>query len=85
MHGQIECVELLNSQLVMVEVFRTNVQSKHVAQDIIANLLQHYPTAKINFDLEDCDKILRIESQCIVLENVIELLTTNGCTCEVLD
>ncbi|HPH47072.1 MAG TPA: hypothetical protein PLJ60_21400 [Chryseolinea sp.] len=69
----------------MVEVFRTNVQSSHVAQDIIANLLQYYPTAKINFDLEDCDKILRIESQHIVLENVIELLTSNGYTCEVLD
>jgi len=46
----------------LVEIFKTNVNNRQLANIIIADLNQLYPEYHINFDLEDCDKVLRIES-----------------------
>jgi hypothetical protein len=46
----------------IVEVFKTNVKSTDVAQFAIQKLKELLPYAKINFDLDDCDHILRIEA-----------------------
>lgn len=46
----------------IVEVFKTNVKSTDVAQFAIQKLKELLPDAKINFDLDDCDHILRIEA-----------------------
>ncbi len=45
----------------MVEIFKTNVRNKFDSNYIIAIIQRQYPNYKINFDLEDCDKILRVE------------------------
>jgi hypothetical protein len=46
----------------MVEVFKTDVNDRATAARIISDLNQAYPSSRVNFDLEDCDNILRIES-----------------------
>lgn len=46
----------------MVEVFKTNVNSMDKAKQVIDTLKNILPTAIINFDLEDVDKIIRIEN-----------------------
>lgn len=46
----------------MVEVFKTNVGSKRAAKIILEEIGSHQPHYKCNFDLEDCDKVLRIEN-----------------------
>lgn len=46
----------------IVKIFKTNVSKEYLANRIIADLNQLYPNYRINFDLEDCDKVLRIES-----------------------
>lgn len=46
----------------MVEIFKTNVESLSRANIIVSKLLKQFPTYRINFDLNDCDKILRIET-----------------------
>ena len=46
----------------MVEVFKTNVGSKRAAKVILEEIGLHQPGYKCNFDLEDCDKVLRIEN-----------------------
>ncbi|WP_300598465.1 hypothetical protein [Niabella sp.] len=46
-----------------IEIFKTNVFDKATARVLVKNLKRIYPRSKINFDLEDCDKILRIESR----------------------
>jgi hypothetical protein len=43
----------------MIEVFKTNVQTKVQASKILKQLSSQYPEAKINFDLEDCDKYIK--------------------------
>jgi hypothetical protein len=46
----------------VVEVFKTDVESFAKAQFVTRNLKELIPHAKINFDLDDCDHILRIEA-----------------------
>jgi hypothetical protein len=38
----------------------------------------------LEFDLEDCDKVLRIESSFDVTQQVIQLMQENGYDCEEL-
>ncbi|MBS7233555.1 hypothetical protein KHA90_21310 [Flavobacterium psychroterrae] len=68
----------------MIEIFKTNVQEIEQSNMIVAKLLEHFPNSKINFDLEDCDKILRIHSLSISNSVIIELLNAHGFHCEVL-
>jgi hypothetical protein len=68
----------------MAEVFKTNVQEAEVAEKIVRLLYTHFPARKINFDLEDCDKILRIDAPVNYADKVIETLKSNGIWCEEL-
>ncbi len=52
----------------MVEIFKTNIESKQAAADILNSLQYAFPAYKMNFDLEDCDKILRVESSPIDID-----------------
>jgi hypothetical protein len=64
-----------------IEVFKTNVKTKKKA-DLVINLIKEIvPVGKINFDLEDRDKILRIEAKEIQVEPILDLLTNSGFTC----
>lgn len=68
----------------MVEVYRTNVHDQATAQLLTRELLDRYPDVKINFDLEDCDKVLRVEGKHIAA-SVIDCLKNNGFMCETLE
>jgi hypothetical protein len=68
----------------MVEVFKTNVQQSELARQLSLALLERFPFSKINFDLEDCDKILRIEGSQVCVDTIIKLLSNHGFECEVL-
>jgi hypothetical protein len=68
----------------MVEVFKTNVPHKSKSRELLCVLGEHFPGHKINFDLADCDKILRVEGNPVQPRQIIELVTSNGYTCEVL-
>ncbi|MDB5031222.1 hypothetical protein [Mucilaginibacter sp.] len=69
----------------MVEVFKTNVQKKAQSKMVLCMLSEAYPSFKINFDLEDCDKVLRVEGDDIEGLNVMLLVRESGFKCEVLD
>ena len=69
----------------MIEVFRTNVQKTTQSRLMIKLLSVHFPASKINFDLDDCDKVLRVEGKDLCKQRIIELLKLNGHYCEVLD
>ena len=47
----------------MIEVFKTNITEAQKANQIALKIQTILPGAQINFDLEDCDKILRIENE----------------------
>ena len=69
----------------MIEVFKTNVNEIEKAKKIVDILLKQFPDNKINFDLHDCDKILRVEGKTFCKEKVITLVIENGFSCDVLE
>ncbi len=46
----------------MVEIFKTNVKNKKRAGEVLKTLGMHLPAYLFNFDLDDCDRILRVKS-----------------------
>ncbi|HEY8929655.1 MAG TPA: hypothetical protein VIM55_10720 [Mucilaginibacter sp.] len=68
----------------MIEVFKTDVQDIERSKLLINKLTRKIPGGIINFDLEDCDKILRVESAGFSPETVIKLLNNHGQYCEIL-
>ena len=69
----------------MVEIFKTNVDDHSQAQQIIALLKHHFPAFFINFDLHDCDRILRVKGESIPINEIEGLVSANGFQCRVLD
>jgi len=69
----------------MVEVFKTNVADKDQAQRLISELKQLLPEYKINVDLDDCDKVLRIEHTHVPIIQVVSLVRQQGFSCEILE
>ncbi|EHQ26098.1 hypothetical protein Mucpa_1955 [Mucilaginibacter paludis DSM 18603] len=65
----------------MIEIFKTNVENKQEVAVVIDLLRMYYQHAEINFDLEDCDRILRIKGEGFCVENVIKILANNGFEC----
>lgn len=69
----------------MVEVFKTNVRHVPHANKLISILRHHFPGTKINFDLDDCDNVLRVEGENVVPGKVITVVEQQGFNCDVLD
>ncbi|WP_309640725.1 hypothetical protein [Flavobacterium sp.] len=70
----------------MIEVFKTNVQFQKDAELIVSNLEMKLLNSKINFDLEDCDKILRIEgANKSKSKYVLSFMQQIGYNCQVLE
>ena len=66
-------------------VFKTNVTSRKKVSSV-APLLTSFPTIRQwNFDLDDCDKVLRIEAVGLNPDSVAQLLLAAGFNCEELD
>ncbi|MFC0776596.1 hypothetical protein [Flavobacterium sp. HJSW_4] len=57
----------------MIYVFKTSVDNQTKFESASALLNQLLPESQWNFDLEDCDNILRVDSEL----NVAELLQNN--------
>ena len=69
----------------MVEVFKTDVNEQERSIIIVQKLIQNFPDNKINFDLDDCDKILRVEGENVFSGRIMELLNQEGHECQILD
>ncbi len=68
----------------MIEVFKTSIDCQCVAKQIDLLLTEQYRDFKINFDLEDCDRIMRIEAEDIPIQEVVSLVNRLNINCEVL-
>ncbi|MER0439465.1 hypothetical protein [Emticicia sp. W12TSBA100-4] len=69
----------------MIEVFKTDIRNKTTAKAILNVLKLSFPSANFNFDLNDCDKILRTESSQSISNQVIEVVNSQGFRCEFLE
>ncbi|MEO6315823.1 MAG: hypothetical protein ABIU63_02160 [Chitinophagaceae bacterium] len=69
----------------MIEVFKTDIQEPAQVQHVVAVLVQHFPDSRINIDLHDCDKVLRIEGSNFLPGKIMMLLNEQGFRCAVLE
>ena len=69
----------------MVEVFKTNVENADQARVLIGRIHEAFAELTANFDLQDCDRILRVKSTGSIQSSVlIRLLNKFGFDAEVL-
>lgn len=45
-----------------IEVYKTDVEDLTSAQNILDEILRIHPDSDASFDIEDCDKVLRVEN-----------------------
>ena len=71
----------------MIEVFKTSVTLIEEEVYLLKELQKKFPNDIINFDLEDCDGILRIEAANIKINptTIIKLVESNGFKIEILE
>ncbi len=70
----------------MVEVLRTDVNDASVARLLILRIQQAFPEYEVNFDLDDCDHILRVKCKANAIDvfPLVLLLKECGYYAEVL-
>ena len=70
----------------MVEVFKTNVDNRLIADQLLAQLHENIAGCKANFDLDDCDLILRVQypDDVFIIAVVISTIEKNGFTASIL-
>ncbi len=69
----------------MVEVFKTNVKTREQAEMLLACIHARF-SCRANFDLQDCDNILRVEyrGEICIAGTLISILRDLGFYAEVL-
>ena len=75
----------MNMKAPAVEVFKTNVEDEVNAKVIIQTLVRRFPGSRVNFDLQDCDRVLRVEGLSLCNDSIIKLVKEAGFGCTVLE
>lgn len=70
-----------------VQIFRTNVSQDRDAAQLTTSLLTAYPTYRVNFDLDDEEKILRVEANhsAIQSNDIVQYMIGLGYSCEQIE
>lgn len=69
----------------MIFVFKTSVRTKMQVRKFKPHIDKRLPKAKCNFDLEDIDNILRVDSEENIVLIVKDLLSIHNYSCEELE
>ena len=69
----------------MIYVFKTSVKTKNQVKKLNPHINKILPNEKWNFDLGDCDKILRIDSEENIVMKITDLLNVHQFYCEELE
>jgi len=71
----------------MIEVFKTNVRNRSHAKMLVSQIQSAFGDYEANFDLDDCDNILRIKSTsgAVQVSRLISFLRDFGFSAEVLE
>ncbi|TDE14607.1 hypothetical protein [Dyadobacter psychrotolerans] len=71
----------------MIEVFKTNVDNEEKARFVLSHIKQNFESYQASFDLEDCDRILRVVNRkgIVCSYQLIDLLFKLGFEAEILE
>ncbi len=76
----------LVKNLRMIEVFKTNVNCADKAKQLVEQIHETFECYRANFDLNDCNRILRIvSSSSVVAADLIKWLKKFDCHAEILN
>ncbi|KAB7732660.1 hypothetical protein F5984_01540 [Rudanella paleaurantiibacter] len=67
-----------------VEVFKTNVAAPQQADALAQLLSRQFGLYRVNFDLDDCDNVLRVEGSQINPDRIMSVLHAVGYECDLL-
>lgn len=62
----------------MISIYKTNIENNSHIKILSKELDELIGSLKWNFDLEDCDKILRVETDGSFSSEIINILKSNG-------
>ena len=68
----------------MIKVFKTNVKDQKKALEIKNSIHRIFGIRQVTFDLEDCDRVLRVEAAHFTAKEIIGNLNFHGFSCEEL-
>ena len=69
----------------MIYIFKTSVKTKHQVKELKPHIDNIIPNNHWNFDLDDCDKILRVESKKDSVPEIMSLLASHHFDCKELE
>jgi hypothetical protein len=70
----------------LIKAFKTNIKDEKIAKKVIENLNAILPYCSINFDLNDCDNVLRIVAKHPVdIEILVTYIKKEGFLITLLD
>jgi hypothetical protein len=69
----------------MIYIFKTSVKTKNEVRRLKPHINSILRGERWNFDLQDCDKILRVESEKDIAPKIKDLLTIQKHFCEELE
>lgn len=69
----------------MIYVFKTSVRTKSQVKQLKPHINSILRSRRWNFDLEDCDKVLRVDGEQGIVPRVIRLLNSHSFECEELE
>lgn len=83
---QVLCQKLRIKKMKIVEIFKTDVFRDSDTEQICTSLSQTNPHYRINFDFEDEDNVLRIETNqfAVDISSVIGVMKDMGYACELI-
>lgn len=65
-------------------LFKTDVQKPWQGKKLVDILLSWFPGGEVSFDLDDCDRVLRVKHNEVRPAGIIDLLKRHGFNCEEL-
>ena len=70
----------------MIEVFKTDVDDNNCARALIERIHERFDLCEANFDLEDCDRILRVKGIRNATEVfvIVSMVREMGCDAQIL-
>jgi hypothetical protein len=71
-------------ETLLIEVFKTTIEHHKDADRLRAQLVAVYPRLQINFDLDDCDRIMRVVGHDLPIREIITIAATLGYTISTL-
>ncbi|HEY0272725.1 MAG TPA: hypothetical protein VGC22_06030 [Chitinophaga sp.] len=69
----------------MIGIFKTNINTTDARQHIVSALRDRFPVQSCHVDLDDCDKVLRVEAQQLQEAAIIAFVKQEGFECAPLE